>query len=66
MNDIPWAAIAPIILLWVAYMVFGLRDIATHDVRYLPKWAWALILVLSVPAGGIIYFLVGREPGGHR
>ena len=31
-------------------------------VRYLPKWAWALVIVLSIPIGGVAYLLVGREP----
>jgi phospholipase D-like protein len=31
-------------------------------VRYLPKWAWVLICLVSVPFGGIVYLIVGREP----
>ncbi|HVL52370.1 MAG TPA: PLDc N-terminal domain-containing protein, partial [Actinomycetota bacterium] len=28
-----------------------------------PKWAWAIICVVSIPLGGIVYLLAGREPG---
>jgi hypothetical protein len=38
-----------------------LADIARADqVRYLPKWAWALICLAQTPLGGIIYLSVGR------
>lgn len=64
--DIPVAALVPIVVLWLGYMVFCLTDIARHDVRYLPKWAWVLIAVFSVPLGGIVYLLIGREPEVRR
>jgi hypothetical protein len=38
-----------------------LADIArAREVRYLPKWAWALICVFQVPSGGIAYLILGR------
>jgi hypothetical protein len=38
-----------------------LDDIARADqVRYLPKWAWALICFIQMPAGGIAYVSLGR------
>ena len=46
--------------------VFCLADIARADqVRYLPKWAWALICLAQTPGGGIIYLSIGR-PGRAR
>ena len=40
---------------------FCLADIACADqVRYLPKWAWALICLAQTPGGGIIYLSIGR------
>jgi hypothetical protein len=36
-------------------------DIASAPaVRYLPKWAWALVCCAQIPSGGIIYLSVGR------
>jgi hypothetical protein len=61
--DINWAAIAPLIVLSVGFVVFCLVDIARHDVKYIPKWVWALICVASIPVGGIVYLLVGRDSG---
>jgi uncharacterized membrane protein (UPF0182 family) len=59
--DLNWAAMAPLILVAVAFIVYCWFDIVRNDVRYLPKWVWGLICVLSVPLGGIVYLLVGRE-----
>ena len=61
--DINWAAIAPLIVLAIGFVVFCLVDIARHDVKYIPKWVWALICVVSIPLGGIVYLLVGRDSG---
>jgi uncharacterized integral membrane protein len=60
-----WAALVPILVLALAFVVYCLVDLSRNEVRYLPKWAWALICLLSVPLGGIIYLLVGRDPGGQ-
>ncbi len=51
-------------MLALAFVGYCLVDIARHDVRHLPKWVWALICLLSVPLGGIVYLLVGRDHGG--
>ena len=56
-----WAAIVPLIVLAVAVVAYGWWDLSRSEVQYLPKWAWALIIVFSVPAGVIVYFLVGRK-----
>jgi hypothetical protein len=60
-TDIPWAAVAPVIVLLVGFVVFCWVDIARHAVKYLPKWAWAIICAASIPIGGIIYLIVGRN-----
>ena len=64
-NDLPVLALAliPVALLALGFVGYCLYDLSRAQVRYLPKWAWALICVASVPAGGIVYLLVGRE---HR
>lgn len=55
------AALVPVIVLAVAFMAYCLWDLSRSDVRHLPKWVWAVICVVSVPAGGIVYLLVGRD-----
>jgi hypothetical protein len=61
--DINWAAFAPIIVLAVAFVGYCLFDLSRNQPRLLPRWAWALICVVSVPLGGVVYLLVGRESG---
>jgi hypothetical protein len=55
------AALVPVIVIGAGFVVFCLVDLArARRVRYLPKWAWALICLISVPLGGIVYLLAGR------
>lgn len=55
------AALVPVIVIGAGFVVFCLVDLArAQRVRYLPKWAWGLICLVSVPLGGIVYLLVGR------
>jgi hypothetical protein len=56
------AALVPLVVVAVGFVVFCLFDLArAGEVRYLPKWAWAVICVMSVPLGGIIYLALGRS-----
>ena len=64
--EINWAAVAPLIIVCAAFVGFCWYDIAGHEVRYLPKWAWVFICLLSIPLGGIVYLLIGREPASSR
>ena len=63
---ISWAALAPILLLALAFVIWCWVDISRNEVRYLPKWLWAIICVISIPLGGIVYLLVGRESSPIR
>jgi ABC-2 type transport system ATP-binding protein len=48
-------------------MAATLVDLARHDVRHLPKWAWGLVVVLvNFPIGAVIYFVAGRVPAGAQ
>jgi hypothetical protein len=59
---IPWAALAPVLLLAVGFVLWVVVDIVrSPSVRYLPKWAWIVIACISFPVGGLVYLLLGRE-----
>jgi hypothetical protein len=58
--SIPIAALAPILVAVAAWIAYCLADLSRSEARYLPKWAWALVVILSVPMGGIVYLLIGR------
>ena len=61
MSEINWAALAPVLVLLLAFVVWCWVDISRNEVRYLPKWLWAVICVVSIPIGAIVYLLVGRQ-----
>jgi hypothetical protein len=51
----------PLVVLALAFVGYCLYDLSRSHVRYLPKWAWALVCLLSIPVGGILYLTIGRE-----
>jgi hypothetical protein len=61
-TDINLAAVLPLALLALAFVVYCWVDIYRNEVKHLPKWAWAVIALISIPIGGIIYLVLGREP----
>jgi hypothetical protein len=57
------AAFAPLLLLAVGFVVYCLVDLArAEQVQGLPRWAWGILIVVTIPLGGIIYLLAGRRP----
>lgn len=53
--------IAPIAVLQLALIIFCLFKLKGDKVNYLPKWAWALIVLFVNLIGPIIYLMIGRE-----
>jgi uncharacterized protein YybS (DUF2232 family) len=54
--------ILPLVLLQLILMIVALVDLVRREkVRYLPKWAWAIIIILGELLGPIIYLIIGRE-----
>ena len=56
----PIAALAPILVAAIAWIAFCEWDLSRSDVRHMPRWAWALVIVASVPLGGILWLTVGK------
>ncbi|MGH4122400.1 MAG: PLD nuclease N-terminal domain-containing protein [Clostridium sp.] len=52
---------APIIMLEVVLVFFCLYRLSKDRVKFLPKWAWALIILFIQIIGGIAFLLMGRE-----
>jgi hypothetical protein len=57
----PVQALLPIVLFAALFIGYCLADLRRSEVQHLPKWAWALVIVLSVPAGGLVYLAMGRR-----
>ncbi len=50
-------------------LVYALIDCVQtpdSDVRYLPRWAWILLIVLVAYVGPIAWLVAGRQRGGER
>ncbi len=52
----------PVILLELILLITAVVDLIRRDkTRYLPKWAWSLIVIFIQIIGPIVYFIIGRE-----
>jgi hypothetical protein len=61
-GQIPWAALAPIAVISIAFDAYCIADLVRHPrVRRFPRWAWALITLAVSPLGGIAFLLAGRS-----
>jgi ABC-2 type transport system ATP-binding protein len=59
------ALLAAIVVVAVCFEAFCQIDLYRAEaVRYLPKWAWAVLCLISVPVGGIVYLSIGKT-GEH-
>lgn len=53
--------IIAIIAVALVGVAITLVDLSRREVRHLPKWGWALVIVLvSFPIGAILYMTIGR------
>ena len=51
----------PLVLIQLVLMIICLRDLFRREkVKGLPKWAWAIIIVLGELIGPTVYLIVGR------
>jgi hypothetical protein len=58
---LPLEIVIPLLVVGVAFLAYCYVDIARIPAtRYLPKWAWCIVCIISIPLGGIAYLLVGR------
>lgn len=65
-EDLPVALVLLVVLALLG-MGAAVIDLARRDVRHLPKWAWALvILFVSFPLGALLYVTIGRIPAGQQ
>lgn len=54
--------IAPLVIIELTLVVIALVDlIRRQEVKYIPKWGWALVILLISMIGPIAYLILGRE-----
>jgi hypothetical protein len=64
-GDASFISATPVLVLgvvFVGFVIFCWVDIVRAEtVRNLPKWEWAIICLISVPLGGILYLVFGKS-----
>lgn len=60
LKDLPWAILAPFIVIQLILMLVALFDISKQKSLNGPKWLWLLIIIIVNTIGPIIYFIFGR------
>jgi hypothetical protein len=59
---LPVAALVPLLVALLAFVTFCVVDaVRSQGVRYLPRWAWVVVCLISMPWGGIAYLIFGKE-----
>ena len=53
-----FAAWFPLFAIFAVFSIVMLVHLARNDVPYMPKWAWGLLIVLTMPLGGVLYLVV--------
>jgi hypothetical protein len=68
MSSAPVAALAPLAVAALGFVGFCWYDLSRSRsrVRYLPRWVWAVLCLVSIPLGGIVYLVLGRDGEDSR
>ncbi|MET4562126.1 PLDc N-terminal domain-containing protein [Lysinibacillus parviboronicapiens] len=61
LAKIPWAVIAPLILVQIILMIVALIDLRKIHETNGPKILWVFIILFVNLLGPIAYFIVGRK-----
>jgi len=61
LGNIPWAIIAPLIIVQLILMIVALFDLRKIHATNGPKILWVFIIVFVNLLGPIAYFIVGRK-----
>ena len=53
--------VIPLVLVQVVLIIVSLLDLSRREkVKFLPKWAWVIIIVLGELIGPAVYLIFGR------
>lgn len=53
--------VVPLLILQIGLIIFCLFRLKKDKVKYLPKWAWALIIIFGELLGSIVFLIIGRD-----
>lgn len=60
-EEIPWALIAPLIILQLILIIVSLIDLGRIHKTNGPKILWVFVILFVNLVGPILYFIVGRK-----
>lgn len=52
--------ILPLVIIQFGFIIFSIYRLSKDQVRYLPKWAWLLIIIFGEILGCLIFLIIGR------
>lgn len=61
-DELDLKIMIPLILIVIVYLTYCLYDlIKVPNVKIFSKWIWGVIICISIPFGGVVYILIGRD-----
>jgi hypothetical protein len=51
----------PLIIIEYGLLIFALVQLFRSEVKYMPKWGWALIIIFINIIGPVVFLIVGRK-----
>lgn len=57
--DIDFTLLIPILILQVIFSIYCFITIAKNSVKFIPKWAWAILCFNTI--GCIAFLILGRK-----
>lgn len=61
LGSIPWAIIAPILVLQFILTIVALISCIRQEETNGPKWLWIVLILFVNLLGAILYFVIGRR-----
>jgi len=51
----------PLIIIEYGLLIFALVQLVKSEVKHMPKWGWALIIIFINIIGPVVFLIVGRK-----
>ncbi len=51
----------PLLIIEYGLLIFALVQLVKSEVNYMPKWAWALIIIFINIIGPAVFLIAGRK-----
>jgi len=64
--DILSPVILPIIVIILLFIIFALVDLYRNKSRRKNVLVWTIVIILVIPLGPILYFIIGRKDSDKR